>query len=246
MIRFIKKRLLLAIAILAMLVTFMCIGGAQNVNAASEQLFAELSFSDIVNNTNSLGSNPQGTKGIFKWKGIKEVSSTAITVKTSSENYGLFWIGANSEDANASRITRIEWSFTITSNVSGAYYCYGSNTGIYQNSNIKNGSNSYTITDFNPNWNYGDFVFGINFSKETTITSFSLKLYYTPGQAATITAGTGVHDVFLSSKTGVTTGDASGTVYSDGTTVYGYARLYGSYKPQSDWTYICKDNSLLL
>lgn len=60
----------------------------------------------------------------------------------------------------------------------------------------------------------------------------------------TISAGTGVHDVFLSSKTGVTTGDASGTVYSDGTTVYGYARLYGSYKPQSDWIYICKDNSL--
>ena len=69
------------------------------------------------------------------------------------------------------------------------------------------------------------------------IFSESFKFVYGPAPVpVSISAGTGVKSVYLSTSSTATSGSASGTKYSGGTTVYGFAELAKGYKAKSGWT----------
>ena len=241
MIKFIKKKIFIAMAILVMLVAFMCIRGAQNVNAAVS--YKEVDSLDV-------GSIKSGTKtsGDFTF-------SQSTGAYTSKPEFDFVVTGKGD-------------TVTMTYNNTKQYDIrkvrLGVSVSLADNADFKitKGTTSTTKAITNDN----NTEFDVELPSSTAKIDFTfiatedcpyasinqvqfwvheITLYeINPQESATITAGTGVHDVFLSSKTGVTTGDASGTFYDEGTTVYGYARIYGSYKPQSDWTFICKDTSL--
>ena len=241
MIRFIKKRLLLAIAILALLVGFMYIGKAQDVNAAV--LYNEVDSLDV-------GSIKGGTttSGDFTF-------SQATGAYTSKPEFDFVVTGKGD-------------TVTMTYNNTKQYDIrkvrLGVSVSIAYNADFQITKGTTSTTKAITNDNNTEFDVELPSSNNKIVFTFiatedspyasinqvqfwvhEITLYeINPQKSATITAGTGVHDVFLSSNTGVTTGDASGTFYDEGTTVYGYARLYGSYAPQSDWTFICKDTSL--
>ncbi len=69
---------------------------------------------------------------------------------------------------------------------------------------------------------------------------YSFTFYeYAEAYSATITAGSGIESVFLSTATNATSGSASGTSFKNGSTVYGYVTLKAGYNPNtSDWTQI--------
>ena len=52
----------------------------------------------------------------------------------------------------------------------------------------------------------------------------------------TITKGTGVKSVYLSTSNTATSGSASGTEFTNGSTVYGFAELAAGYKSKSGWS----------
>jgi len=53
-----------------------------------------------------------------------------------------------------------------------------------------------------------------------------------------ISSGTGVKSVYLSTNQNATSGSSSGTKFDKGTTVYGFAKLAKGYKAKSDWTLV--------
>ena len=206
--------------------------------AATEQLLYQLTLSDIIANTNNLSSTPQGSKGVWYWKGIKSLDTNSLEFKGDGD-YIYFWFGIdeNSTDENLKRVTRLEWSFTA-SKAGGVMILCGDYSNL--NQSINNGENNISLNGFVSKYNY--FKFDIHVggtSTPSTLTAFDIKLYYTPGAAATITKGTGIDSVYLSNSSSATSGSNSGTSFDDGSTVYGFAKLKAGYKhPSNDWTLI--------
>lgn len=241
MIRFIKKKFVIVIAILAMLVTFMYIGGAQNVNAAV--LYNEVDSLDV-------GSITSGTKtsGDFTFsQGTAAYTSKpefSFNVTGKGDTVTMTYNNTKQYDI---RKVRLGVSVSLADNAD-----FQITKGTTSTTKAITGDNNTEFDVELPSSN-NKIVFTFIATEDCPYVGMNqvqfwvheITLYeINPQYEATITAGTGVHDVFLSSSTGVTTGDASGTTYDNETTVYGYARIYGSYGPQSDWTFICKDTSL--
>ncbi|MBQ9520345.1 MAG: InlB B-repeat-containing protein [Acholeplasmatales bacterium] len=79
-------------------------------------------------------------------------------------------------------------------------------------------------------WENCDYYVG---QKQTVMPSTSTS-------AVTISAGTGIKSVYLSTSSTATSGSASGTKFNDGTTVYGFAKLNKGYSKPSNasWTLV--------
>ena len=79
-------------------------------------------------------------------------------------------------------------------------------------------------------WENCDYYVG---QKQTVMPSTSTS-------AVTISAGTGIKSVYLSTSSNATSGSASGTKFDDGTTVYGFAKLNKGYSKPSNasWTLV--------
>ena len=70
----------------------------------------------------------------------------------------------------------------------------------------------------------------------------SINVFY-PSYAVTISAGTGVNSVFLSTNQNDLSGSSSGTKFKKGTKVYAFAALdTAGYKAPSNWSYIGNGN----
>ena len=71
--------------------------------------------------------------------------------------------------------------------------------------------------------------------------SFSLSrifVFEEASQKVSITAGTGVKSVYLSTNQNATSGSSSGTNFNTGNTGYGLAKLAKGYKAKSDWSLV--------
>ena len=123
-----RKRIVFPIVgVLTFILTFIyALVSAPNVNAATEQLFAELSLSDIISNTNDLGNtNCQGKKGIWFWKGIKSLGSNTLVYHGNGTDYMYFWVSIDEDMVidNIGRVTRYEWTFSVSSTGTGFVLC---------------------------------------------------------------------------------------------------------------------------
>lgn len=237
--KFFRKRILFpiigALALVFSLVWALML--APKTYAATEQLLYQLTLSDILANTNNLGSTTsQGSKGVWFWKGIKSLGSNSLEFQGNGESI-FFWFGIdeNSTDERLNRVTKLEWSFTA-SRAGGVMILCGDYSNVKQS--IKNGENNISLSGFVSKYNYFKFDIDGGTYTPSTLTAFDIKLYYTPGAAATITKGTGIESVFLSNSNSATEGSNSGTSFDDGSTVYGYAELKSGYKAPTGWTYI--------
>jgi len=239
--KFFRKRILFPIIVfLAFILSLMLfLASIKKTYAATEQLLSKLTLSDIIQNTNNLdglNGDYQGTKGYWRWKNINTIDGNSITL-----NQGRLWVGIDGDAVipNVDRITRIVWTFNMPEYASSCFWIYGNNEEVYRD--VINGKSTYTITNnqlTERKYNYLIFNIGGLTDKTPSITEYSIELYYTPGSAATITAGTGVDSVFLSNSDSATTGSSSGSSFDDGSTVYGYATLASGYNAPTGWTYI--------
>ena len=242
--KFLKKRFVLMLMALSIfVVSFVSfIFGSPKTYAAEEILLDSLTLSDIRQNTTNLNSIPQGTKGVWRWKGIKSVNSNSISAYGNGEDNWYFHVSIDEEAdiENVDKITRIEWKFTTSVTTSAVRWFYGNNYDILYGY----GAGSHTITltkdDFTKQ-KYNDFIFTIDYSRYNPvpdITDYSIKLYYTPGGDASITAGKGIKSTYLSKDQNATSGSASGTSFDDGDTVYGFVKLKAGFKHDPNWTLV--------
>jgi uncharacterized repeat protein (TIGR02543 family) len=91
-----------------------------------------------------------------------------------------------------------------------------------------------TLKDQIIDWT-GDFVVNESFLTGSTTLYAKWKAI---GRAVTITGGTGIKSVYVSEKTDGTDLKASGTVFPQGTKVYGYVELDKGYKHKDGWTLV--------
>ena len=81
------------------------------------------------------------------------------------------------------------------------------------------------------------FNFHGNNNTPLLITSLSLTIHAgDPSASVTITKGTGVKSVYLSTSATATSGSVSGTKFDSGNKVYGFVELAKGYKAKSGWT----------
>ncbi len=86
---------------------------------------------------------------------------------------------------------------------------------------------------------YKDSGFNTKWTSGSQYTDQKLYAKYTPNTyAATISAGTGVQSVYLSTNSSATSGSASGTKFNMDATVYGFAELKGGYQAPAGWTLV--------
>ena len=198
-----------------------------NVAYAASDKVAEFHFWQIGKGSGTRTDNGVG----FQYSGIKANTDSNIT------------IGAGTSVV----ITVSESAINDNGITSGAFYIYaagitytwtrGSTTlksgTISQFVNIGEtsiaGSGNLVLTLTNST---GSDVKGVHFE------SPNYALYAAPKRSVSITAGTGVKSVYMSTSSTATSGGSSGTEYADGTTVYGFAKLDKGYSAKSGWTLV--------
>ena len=199
---------------------------ANTAYAASEKV-AEFHFWQIGKGSGTRTDNGVG----FQYSGIKANTDSNIT------------IGANST------VTITVSESTINSNgiTSGEFYIYASNisyTWKRGSTTLKSGSiSSFVQVKETSIAGSGDLVLSLTNSNSSDVTGVHFEnpnysLYAAPKRSVSITAGTGVKSVYMSTSSTATSGDSSGTEYADGTTVYGFAKLDKGYSAKSGWTLV--------
>ena len=153
--------------------------------------------------------------------------------------------------------TRLKYSFTVTLSDYVTEFKYSTdNTNWTASTATKTFSNvdyattyyikptAYGVTDaqYTYTWVQGSTATStLTYSSHANITykqSRTINKY-----AVTITGGTGISAVYLSTNSSATSGDASGTTYNYNTTVYGFVTLSNNtaqytYTPQSSWALV--------
>ncbi|MDY6367686.1 MAG: InlB B-repeat-containing protein [Clostridia bacterium] len=194
--------------------------------AASEKV-AEFHFWQI-----GKGSGTRTDNGVdFQYSGIKANTDSNIT------------IGANSTVT----ITVSESTINSKGITSGEFYIYASNISYTWNrgsTTLKSGNiSTFVQVKETSIAGSGDLVLSLTNSNSSDVTGVHFEspnytLYAAEKRSVSITAGTGVKSVYMSTSSTATSGDSSGTEYADGTTVYGFAKLDKGYSAKSGWTLV--------
>lgn len=198
---------------------------------------------------------------IYKWDDgtLRDSSTYTLNSDTAQYSYSNTYSTITSPITSAQTIkstdTRTLRTYTITlastyghwTNSSGTTItsisdvAYG--TSISKSSNVLTiGSNTYTFVKNSDTTSY-NYVFssiswspsGSTITGATTVTGVATR-YSRP--YVYITAGTGVSSVYTSTSSTATSGNASGTRYDRGSTVYGFAVLSTGYNAASGWTLV--------
>ena len=178
------------------------------------------------------GSGTRTDNGVaFQYSGIKANEYSKIT------------IGANSSVT----ITVSEATINAKGITSGAFYIYASGisyTWKRGSTTLKSGtiSNFVNIGETSIAGS-GNLVLTFTNSTGSDVSEVHFEnpnyaLYAAPKRSVSITAGTGVKSVYMSTSSTATSGDSSGTEYTDGTKVYGFAKLNKGYSAKSGWTLV--------
>ncbi|MBQ6980513.1 MAG: InlB B-repeat-containing protein [Clostridia bacterium] len=225
---FTKKVLL---ALLSLLFVFaasaaLILPAANTAYAASEKV-AEFHFWQIGKGSGTRTDNGVG----FQYSGIKANTDSNIT------------IGANSTVT----ITVSESTINSKGITSGEFYIYASNISYAWkrgSTTLKSGNiSSFVQVKETSIAGSGDLVLSLTNSNSSDVTGVHFEspnyvLYAAEKRSVSITAGTGVKSVYMSTSSTATSGDSSGTEYADGTTVYGFAKLDKGYSAKSGWTLV--------
>lgn len=167
----------------------------------------------------------------FKYSGIKANTDAKIT------------IGANSTVT----ITVSESTINDKGITSGEFYIYASNisyTWKRGSTTLKSGNiSSFVQVKETSIAGSGDLVLSLINSGSSDVSGVHFEspnytLYAAEKRSVSITAGTGIKSVYMSTSSTATSGDSSGTEYADGTTVYGFAKLDKGYSAKSGWTLV--------
>ena len=196
------------------------------VHAASEKV-AEFHFYEI-----GTGSGTRTDNGVgFAYSGIKANSYSNIT------------IGGNSSVT----ITVSESNINSKGITSGAFCIYASGisyTWKRGSTTLSSGNISYSVQVGETSIaGSGNLVLTLTNSSSSDVSDVHFEnpnyaLYAAEKRSVTITKGTGVNSVYLSTSSTATSGSTSGTEYADGTKVYGFATIADGYNPQSGWTLV--------
>ena len=203
---------------------------APKTYAAKYNFYTEITMQDILNT--ELNAQRQGSKGVWTWIGLKEKGSNSFTVDSSFSRFTM--MAKSTSDIKMMYLSKIEYSFTA--NASGSIQVWYED--YYDGYNYTNGLNQGTIELLNDDENEMNFF--IYAESDIVISSFNMKLYYADQFAATITAGSGVEKVYLTSDFGNHSHKwkDSGYKYKDGGTVYALAGLTEGYEPDPSWSYV--------
>ena len=204
----------------------------QNVSAANDDFDGNEIHFWTVNHTSG------NSDGIWSWSGSikKGYENSKIQINGSST----FTFTVSQANLAAYNVTSYKWHlYTKGNNLTitikrGSAQLYSET--VSSGTDFINKSSSFNSLDGS-----GDFTFAIK-NNSSSITSEiyfenpNLKLFATIQKAVTISKGTGVSNVFLSTNSNATSGSASGTKFEKGKTVYGFATLLDGYSAPSGWT----------
>jgi uncharacterized repeat protein (TIGR02543 family) len=204
---------------------------ANTAYAASEKV-AEFHFWAV-----NAGSGTKTDNGItFSYSGV-----TAHEYETSKVSIA---------SGGTLRITVAEAQLTENS-IGKASFSIRVDSGIAINYNLKRGSTTLSSGSGKTSYDVGetsiagsgDLVLEFTNNSGSTATGVHFEypnysLYALPKRSVSITAGTGVKSVYMSTSSTATSGDSSGTEYADDTTVYGFAKLDKGYSGKSGWTLV--------
>ena len=225
---FTKKVLLTLLSLLFVLSAsaILFVPAANTAYAASEKV-AEFHFWQIGKNSGTRIDNDVA----FQYSGIKANTDSNIT------------IGANSSVT----ITVSESTINSKGITSGAFHIYASGisyTWKRGTTTLKSGDiSSFVNVSETSIAGSGDLVLSLINSGSSDVSgvhfeSPNYSLYAAEKRSVSITAGTGVKSVYMSTSSTAKSGDSSGTEYADGTTVYGFAKLDKGYSAKSSWTLV--------
>ena len=202
-----------------------------NVAYAASDLVATFHFWQIGKGKGTRTDNEVD----FQYSGIKANTDSNIT------------IGANSSVI----ITVSEATINAKGITSGAFYIYASGISytwtrgstILKSGTIASAAMSFAKISETSIAGSGDLVLTLTNSTGSDISGVHFEspnyaLYAAPKRSVSITAGTGVKSVYMSTSSTATSGGSSGTEYADGTKVYGFAKLDKGYSAQSGWTLV--------
>ena len=227
-----KNRLTRMVLIaLSFLMCFFVMSGVMlksNVAYAASDLVATFHFYNI-----GKGSGTRTDNGVdFQYSGIKANDDAKIT------------IGANSSVT----ITVSEATINSKGITSGEFYISApgiSYTWKRGSTTLASGDTISPFVDV-PETSIagsGDLVLTLHNSSSSPVSGlyfdyYNYALYAAEKRSVSITKGTGVKSVYMSTSDTATSGDSSGTEYADGTTVYGFAKLDKGYSAKSGWTLV--------
>lgn len=199
---------------------------------------------DIVTAYPTTTYTGNSTYGSWSWTGINTVNKTAehSMLKTT----GCFTVSSSADmvitytptSAMKSKIVSIDVTFyyagsvapggvTIanmaTADVPKSGYWYDTEDPI---TTINQKASNFVVTIKKPS------------SSLATIWKSTIKIGFQAAEAVTISAGTGVSSVYLSSSSTATSGSDSGSEFDSGSTVYGFAKLAAGYNAPSTWTLV--------
>ncbi|MBQ9514279.1 MAG: uL15 family ribosomal protein, partial [Clostridia bacterium] len=199
--------------------------------AASEKV-AEFHFWAV-----NAGSGTKTDNGItFSYSGV--TAHEHETSKVSIASGGTLRITVAEDQLTANSIGKAAFSIRVDSGIAISYNLKRGSTTLSSGS----GKTSYDVGETSIAGS-GDLVleFTNNSGSAATGVHFenpNFALYEITKRTVSITAGTGVKSVYMSTSSTATSGDSSGTQYADGTKVYGFATIADGYNPQSGWTLV--------
>ena len=220
----------------------------QKAEAATEDVeLAKLTAADMYANRTT------GTYGNFSWgvtsttKELYDYTSTSVHVpELYSQYFYVSWDGSGA----AYTPKKASFACTITGDVGSGFHVYYTrnrstapgeynrypSSGYTKNFNVNKGS----LYTYNASGSYDFMLVGYMAGCDYTINNLVVTIYgEKETYKATITAGTGIESVFLSTDENATSGSASGTSFPKGTKVYGFAVLKEGYRrSNSSWVLV--------
>ena len=230
---FTKKVLLALLSLLFVLSAsaILFVPSANKAFAASEKV-AEFHFWAV-----NAGSGTKTDNGItFSYSGV--TAHEYETSKVSIASGGTLRITVAENQLTANSIGKAAFSIRVDSGIAISYNLKRGSTTLSSGS----GKTSYDVGETSIAGS-GDLVLEFTNNSGSTATGVHFEnpnfaLYEITKRTVSITAGTGVKSVYMSTSSTATSGDSSGTQYADGTTVYGFAKLNKGYSAQSGWTLV--------
>ena len=226
--RLLMKFLIALFSLVCMLVASTALLFIPSMNTAyAAEKVAEFHFYEI-----GKGSGTRTDNGVnFNYSGIKANSYSNITIGANST----VTITVSESNLNEKKIT------------SGEFYIYASNisyTWKRGSTTLKSGNiSSFVKVGETSIAGSGDLVLSLTNSNSSDVTGVHFEspnytLYAAEKRSVSITAGSGIKSVYMSTSSTATSGDSSGTQYADGTKVYGFAKLSKGYSSKSGWTLV--------
>ena len=165
--------------------------------------------------------------GDWEWTSPDSYGANSVTIST-KEGYNYTWM-VSYKGSEVSNIAYVSGSGTASGNF-GALFWDG-NSETYKYMDIPG---TRDFTKYNPPITFSTSV-GFNIypyggtGTSVTITDLTLSVKKHPDSTVTITAGTGVKSVYLSTNIDATSGNPSGTKYAYGTQVTAFAVMQSGY-----------------